>query len=175
MLPGGGGGLRDPPTQNLGKPGDPELSHSQRGGGGMLDSQPPTHPPTHQATKAPAESVQSVAGLARSVSAIHLGVGNAGRFLMKPPGAPTGFEAATRDLCSPDLKRSHRAFSRSATSSPRSESAFTLCLEMETAADSTVGEKCPESQRRRTPTGGGGDGGCSDTHPSPPHVPQAEH
>ena len=38
-------GLRDPPTQNLGKPRDPELSHPHRGRGG-LDSQPPTHPPT---------------------------------------------------------------------------------------------------------------------------------
>ena len=42
---GGGGELRDPPTQNLGKPREPKLS----GGGGALDSQPRTHPPTTRA------------------------------------------------------------------------------------------------------------------------------
>ena len=49
---GGGGGLEDPPTQNLGKPRDPDLSHPHSGrGGGLLDSQPPTHPPSQSATK----------------------------------------------------------------------------------------------------------------------------
>ena len=37
------------------------------------------------------ELAQSVAALARSASAICLGVGNAGRFLMKPPSAPSLF------------------------------------------------------------------------------------
>ena len=44
---GGGGELRDPPTQNLGNPRDPELSHPHRGGrGGWTANHPPTHPPT---------------------------------------------------------------------------------------------------------------------------------
>ena len=40
------GELRDPPTQTLGNPRDPELSHPHKGGGGggagLLDSQPAT-------------------------------------------------------------------------------------------------------------------------------------
>ena len=40
---GGWGELPDPPIQNLEKPRDPELSHPTGGGGG-LDSQPPTDP-----------------------------------------------------------------------------------------------------------------------------------
>ena len=44
---GGGGGIRDPTSQILGKPSDPELSHPHRGGGGAVEQ-----PPTQSATKA---------------------------------------------------------------------------------------------------------------------------
>ena len=46
---GGGGEFQDPPTQNLGKPKDPELSHPHGGGGGWTPTHPPTHPATHSA------------------------------------------------------------------------------------------------------------------------------
>ena len=42
---GGGGEFQDLPTQNLGKPRDPEMSHPQRGGGGWTANHPPTQPP----------------------------------------------------------------------------------------------------------------------------------
>ena len=48
LIYGGGAELQDPPTQNLGKPRVPELSHP-RGGGGCWTA---NHPPTHPATKA---------------------------------------------------------------------------------------------------------------------------
>ena len=44
---GGGGDLRDPPTQIFGKPRDPEMSHPHEAGGGGVGP----HPPTQQKAK----------------------------------------------------------------------------------------------------------------------------
>ena len=112
---GGGGELRDAPTQILGNPRDPELSHPHKGGGGGgAVGQPATQSATQSATQQPKQYTRQKQwtsfqkGLLRgnrrcrgnccrigtvsccigTLSCSNcLGVGNAGRFLMTPPSA----------------------------------------------------------------------------------------